>query len=140
MAIEVLRDAFVSINAVDLSDHVSSVTLPISYEAQDATVMGDTAMRRLSGGIQEASVEIEFRQDFATSKVDATLNALLGVQTAIKVRKSKTDAISATNPEYQFNGTLFEYTPVGGGVGELHNTSVTFQISDGVAVVRDVTP
>jgi len=140
MAIEVLRDAFVSINAVDLSDHVSSVKMNMSYDAQEATVMGDTARRRLSGGIMEAGVEIEFRQDFASSKVDATLNGLLGVQTAIKVRKSKTDAISATNPEFQFNGIMFEYSPVGGGVGEVHNTSVKFDVSDGAAVVRDVTP
>ena len=140
MAIEVIRDAYVSINAVDLSDHVASVTFNQSLELQDATVMGDTAMRRLSGGIQDATAEIEFRQDFASSKVDATIYPLLGVQTAIKIRKSKTDAISATNPEYQVNGMLGEYSPVGGGVGEVHNTSITFSISDGVAVVRDVTP
>lgn len=140
MAIEVLRDAFVSINSVDLSDHVSSVTVNLSYEGQDATVMGDTARRRISGGIQEATVEIEFRQDFASSKVDATLNGLLGVQTALRIRKSKTDAISATNPEFQLNGTMFEYAPITGGVGEVHNVSVTFQISDGAAVVRDTTP
>lgn len=140
MAIEVLRDAFISINAVDLSDHVSSVTFNQSLELLTATVMGDTGQRRLSSGIQDAKAEIEFRQDFAASKVDATIYPLLGVQTAIKIRKSKTDAISATNPEYQFNGMMGEYTPVGGGVGEVHNTSVTFELSDGVAPVRDVTP
>lgn len=139
MPVEVLRDAFVSINAVDLSDHVSSVTLNTSKEIQESTVMGDTARRRISG-LGDATAEIEFRQDFDAAKVDATLWPLLGVQTALRIRKSKTDPISATNPEYQLNGMMGEYQPVGGGVGEVHNTSASFQLSDGVMVVRDVTP
>lgn len=138
--IEVLRDAFVNVNGVELSNHVASVTYTGSVGLQDATVMGDAGRRRLSDGIQDANLEIEFRQDFDAAQVDATLNGLLGVQTPLRVRKSRTDAISATNPEYQFSGMMAEYSPVGGGVGEVHNTSVTFQLSSGLAPVRDVTP
>jgi len=140
MGIEVIRDAFVSINGVDLSDHVESVTFKASVGLQEATVMGDTGVRRLSSGIQDAMLDVNFRQDFAASKVDATLWPLLGVQTALKVRKSKTDAIAATNPEYQFNGMMAEYPAIGGSVGDVHNASVSFELSDGVAPVRDTTP
>lgn len=139
MPIAVLRDALVVINSVDLSNHVASVTLNVSKEILEATVMGDAARRRISG-LADASAEIEFRQDFDAAMVDATLWPLLGVQTAIRIRADKTAAIAATNPEYQFNGMMGEYPPIGGAVGEVHGTSVSFQLSDGAVVVRDVTP
>lgn len=139
MAEFVLTDAFVSVNAVDLSDHARSVTIKYSAELQDATVMGNAGRRKLAG-LKDWSCDIEFDQDFASSKVDATLYPLVGVETAIKIRASKTSAISATNPEYQGNGMLESYSPVAGSVGEVSRTSVTFMGSDGVALVRDVTP
>lgn len=139
MPIEVLKDAFVTINAVDLSDHVSNVRLSYSAEILEATNMGDAAKRRIVG-LKDCSAEIELRQDFDAAKVDATLFPLVGVSTALRIRKSKTDAISATNPEYQFNGILGELPIIGGSVGEVHNTSVSFANADGAALVRDVTP
>lgn len=135
---EVLVDAFVSVNAVDLSDHAASVTVTTSEDLQEATVMGDTGKRRLSSKIRDAQIEIEFRQDYDAAKVDATLAPLLGVETAVAVRKSKADGVSATNPETRINGIMAEYQPAGGAVGEVHNLSVTFQNSDGLAPVRAV--
>ena len=40
MATFVFTDASVTINSVDLSDHVRSVTLDLSAEEQDDTAMG----------------------------------------------------------------------------------------------------
>jgi hypothetical protein len=139
MAEFVLTDAFVSVNAVDLSDHVKSVTVKYSAELQDATVMGNAGRRKLAG-LKDWSIDVEFDQDFASAKVDATLYSLVGVETALKVRASKTGAISATNPEFQGNGMLESYSPVAGSIGDVLRTSVTFQGSDGVALIRDVTP
>lgn len=136
MAIEILRDALVNINAVDLSDHVAQVTVKYSKEIQEAPVMGDTGKRRIVG-LADWSADIEFRQDFDASKVDATIWPIVGTQVALKFRKSKTDAISATNPEYRGNGMIPEYSPVSGGVGETHNTGITVQGSDGVALTRN---
>lgn len=135
MGIEVLKDASVLINTVDLSDHVSQVTIEDGVELQDASAMGDAARRRLAG-LRDWTLTLDFFQDFDAAKVDATLQPLIGVQTAIKVRKSKTDVIGATNPEYQGNGMLEGYPIVAGGVGETHTVSVTFRCSDGVALIR----
>lgn len=139
MPIEVITDGYVSINAVDLSDHVESVELQYSKEIFEAPVMGDTGKRRLAG-LADAQATINFRQDYAATKVDATLFPLVGVQTAVKIRKSKTDAISATNPEYQFNGMIPSLPVIAATVGQVHNAQVTILQSDGVALVRDVTP
>ena len=141
MTIEVLTDALVSINAVDLSDHVASVTINEGAELKEATVMGDAGVRRLSG-LKDWSMTVTFRQDFDAAKVDATLQPLVGGSSfAVAVRKSKTDAISATNPEMQGNGLIDGDLPVvAADVGEVHDITVTIVGADGVALIRDVAP
>ena len=139
MAIEVLKDAFLSINAVDLSDHVRQVTITRTVNLARGTAMGDAAERRLAG-LFDWSMDVEFYQDYDAAKVDATMNGLVGVETAIKVRKSKTDAISATNPEYQGNGMVESYPVVAGSVGDEHMSGIAIQCSDGVDLIRDTIP
>ena len=139
---EVLNDAFVSINAVDLSDHVQSVEMTYTEELRIATSMGDKGVRRLGSGIGDWSLAITFFQDYDAAKVDATLFPLVGAaQFAMKFRKSKTDAISATNPEYQGDGMIEGDLLLGaGGVGEMNMAPVTFVSADGVRLIRNVTP
>jgi hypothetical protein len=139
MPTEVLKDAFVNINGVDLSDHVKTSKVTYSVELQDASAMGNVAKAR-KPGLFDAGGEFELYQDYDAAKVDATIFPIVGVQVPIRVRKSKTDAISATNPEYQWNGIVESYPPLGGGVGEMHMTTITIPASDGVKLIRDTTP
>ena len=142
MPSQILNDAFISINGVDLSDHVETVEMTYSEELKRATAMGDTGEKRLPSGIGDCSLAITFYQDYDAAKVDATLFPLVGAaQFAVKFRKSKTDAIAATNPEYQFNGMIEGDLPLGGGgVGEMNMAAVTFVSADGVRLTRDITP
>lgn len=139
MSIEVLKDAFISVNGVDLSDHAHSVTLKNMREVLEATVFGDGAKRRISG-LGDSSATVELRQDFDSSSVADTLWDALGEPVPVRIRKSKADPISATNPEYQFTGIFGELPVIQGGVGELHGTSVNLNNADGEVLVRDVTP
>ena len=141
MPINVLSDAFVTIDAVDLSDHVESVTINYSAEVKEARVMGDAGVRRLSG-LKDWSMTFTMRQDYDASKVDETLQPLVGGSSfAVAVRASKTNAISVTNPEYQGNGLIDGDLPViAGDVGEVHDAAFTIVGADGVALVRDVSP
>lgn len=125
MAIEVLTDAYVVINGVDLSDHVKQVKINYGSELQDDTLMGDTTRSRI-GGLYDWSIELQFAQDFASGSVDATLWNLVGKTFTVGVRKS-TAARSTTNPEYSGTGILESYPPIDGSVGDLHLTSVTIQ-------------
>src|ERR1043165_7871428 len=100
MATLVFTDASVKINTVDLSDHVKSVKLNYSAELQDSTAMGMTSKGR-KGGLKDWSAEIEFYQDYAAAKVDATIFPLVGVQTAFELIPVKGTGVSATNPRYQ---------------------------------------
>lgn len=134
MAMEVLTDALVSVNAVDLSDHVKDASVTPSVALKEASAMGDPALRRLAG-LKDAKLTVTFFNDWAAGKVDATLWAVYAIQTALKFRKSKTLGISATNPEYQFNGMWSEY-PIAAKHGDEATTTVTFELSDGVALIR----
>lgn len=126
MATQVLTDAFVEINSVDLSDHVKSVTLPYAAEMLDDTVMGDDT-RSNKGGLKVWSITVEFLNDWAASEVDATLFGLVGTTFTVTVRPDKTAGVSATNPNYTGTAILESYPPLGNQVGELATTSVVLQ-------------
>ena len=127
MAKFVLTDASVVLNSVDLSDHVSSVTLEITSDEIVTTAMGDTFQSR-TGGLKDGTLSIEFQQDFASSEVDATLFPLLGSTTAFVV-KPTSGSVSSTNPSYAGNVLVNSHSPVANGVGELATMSVSFPTS-----------
>lgn len=127
MAKFVLNDASVTINSVDLSDHISSVTLEISADEIVTTSMGSTFNERV-GGLKDGSLSIEFQSDFAASEVDATLWPLFGTVTSFVV-KPTSDAVSATNPSYSGNILINQHIPVGNAVGELATMSVAYPTS-----------
>lgn len=126
MANMVMTNAYVSINAVDLSTHVRSVTLTYEAEMVDDTMMAD-GTRSNKPGLKNWSLEVEFEADYATSQVDATLFPLIGAAAfAIEVRPDA-GVVSVTNPKFTGNGVLENYTPLGGSVGELGMTSITIR-------------
>jgi len=123
----VLNDASVTINSVDLSDHISSVTLDITADEVISTSMGDDFNTRL-GGLKDGSLALEFQNDFAASEVDATLWPLLGTVVTFEV-KPTSSAVSATNPKYSGSVLVNNVQPLANGVGELSTMSVTFPTS-----------
>ncbi len=125
MAQFVLSDAFCSVAGVDLSDHVKSLTLNHGADSVEKTVMSDTT-HKFMGGLKVTSLDVEFAQDFASAKVDATLFPLVGTTAAIIVRPDSA-AVSATNPNFTFTGLLESYPPLGGSIGDEATVSVTFQ-------------
>tara|TARA_R110002020_G_scaffold425930_1_gene635368 strand:- start:338 stop:760 length:423 start_codon:yes stop_codon:yes gene_type:complete len=127
LATFVLNNASVTLNSVDLSDHVQSVTLDITADEVVTTAMGDTFVSR-TGGLKDGSLAIEFQQDFASSEVDATLFPLLGSTTAFIV-KADAGSTSSTNPAYTGTVLVNSHAPVANGVGELATMSVTFPTS-----------
>ncbi len=129
MAVHKFYNAKVTIGGVDLSDHVKAVRLNIEADALDFTVMGNTTKVN-GGGLLSWSVEIDFEQDYAASKVDATLWPLIGA-TAALVLLPDNAAASATNPQFSGTGLLKSYQPLGGQVGENHMTQASF-VSAGV--------
>ena len=131
MARIVLTNAKVTINAVNLSDHIASVTLSTSNDVVDTTGFSSTAARSRVAGLADNSVTLEFHQDFATSNVEATIYPLIGTATTVVVTPVDT-TVSATNPSYTFSALVSEWQPLSGAVGELATASVTWPISGAI--------
>ncbi len=129
MAELILKDVQVVLNAVDLTEHVKSVTLTYEAEEQDRTTMGDSARRRL-GGLKDFSATLNFLQDFDAGAVDATLFDIVGDVVTLTITP-KAGAVSATNPKFSGGVLVRSYSPIDGSVGDLAETSVTLP-GDGV--------
>lgn len=130
MSTFVYVDASITINAVDLSDHITKATLKIDVEDKETTAFGSTWKTRL-GGLKEGTIELEFNQDFAASNVDATIWPLLGTVTAITI-KPTSGSTSATNPQYSGSVLVKEYSPLDGSVGDVAKNSVSWPTSGAV--------
>ena len=125
MAVKVLTNASITVNAIDLSTKSNSVTLNYEIDSVEVTAFGDGG-HKFAGGLQNNSVDIEFMQDFATSQVEATIFPLVGTTTTLVI-KADSGATSATNPLYTITGAfLAAHTPVAGAIGELMMTSLSF--------------
>ena len=125
MAIFVLKNASVTINSVDLSAYVTSVTVDYKVDAVESTAMGNTGHLYV-GGLQSNSVTVNLNQDFAATKTEATIYPLVGTATTVVV-KADSGAVSATNPSYTIANTFLEGSqPVAGAVGDLAAMALTF--------------
>ena len=121
-----LTNAQVTVNGVDLSDHVDSVEVQTNVDDVDITAMGASAHQH-APGLRNDKITVNFLQDFAAGKVDATLFPLLGnTGFTVKVVPVNT-TVSTTNPSYTATCVLFTYNPLSGKVGERSDTSVEFQ-------------
>jgi len=125
-----LNDASVTINSVDLSSYVTSVTLSQSADSLETTAMGDSA-RTFIGGLTNGTIDIDFNADFAASKTEATIYPLVGTSTAVVV-KPVSGSVSATNPSYTFNVIVTEWDTLNGSIGELATHSVSWQIAGAI--------
>ena len=130
MATFMLNNASVTINSVDLSSYVTSVTLSQSADNLEDTAMGDTS-RSYIGGLKSGTVDIEFNADFAASKTEATIFPLVGTSTAVVI-KPVAASVSATNPSYTFNAIVTEWDTLNGSVGEIATHSVSWPITGAI--------
>ena len=125
MATLVYTNAFIQINAVDMSSHASEVSLNYASEMQDETAMGDSTRVR-KGGLKDWSVDITWHQDFAAGAVDATLFSLVGTTVCMEMRPQNICS-TAINPIFSGIGVIESYNPMGGSVGALLDAPTTIQ-------------
>ena len=127
----VITNANVSIGGVDLSSHITKVTLSTTRAEIETTTFGNTAVRRVAG-LADSSVAIDFNQDFAAASVETTLYPLLG-STATVVVKPNGTATGTANPSYTFSALVTEWMPLDAQVGELAAASITWPIDGTIA-------
>jgi hypothetical protein len=133
MAVFLNNKVGLKINNVDLSDHVTSVTLNRAADELEVTAMGDTAHKFVKG-LESGSLTVSFLNDTATSEVLQTLNSAFGTTVAAKMLQEAATAVSATNPLYSFDILVNNLTPINGGVGDIGTQDITFTLNSAVTV------
>lgn len=136
MAKIVLTNAYVKVGNVNLSDHISQVSVSEKVAEVETTSFGNTSMQR-TGGLRDSSISLTFMQDFAAASVEATIRPLVGTVGTVVIAPAGT-AISATNPSYTCEVFFSEWTSLDGSVGDLSKASVTWpcnSITQGTAAL-----
>lgn len=128
MAKFVAKDYRITINSVDFSESLAAVTLDITAEEQETTAFGNAYRQRISG-LKDASISLDFHQDFGAASVDATLWPLLGSQATVVV--TPTNGTSSTSPAYSGVFLVTEYQPYASNVGDLATLSVSWPLASG---------
>jgi len=124
----------VTVNAVDLSSLVSSVTINRSFDELEVTAMGDSGHRYIKG-LEASSITLELFNDAESAKTLQTLNSSSVWGNNVTVTVKQTDAaVSATNPLYTMTCLINNTTPVNGAVGDLSTQSLTWNVSGTIAV------
>ena len=125
MAIFLQNNVGVKINSVDLSDHVTSVTLTQTFDELEVTALGDSS-HKFTKGLEASQLTLNFLNDFAAANVQATLQAAYGTTVTAVLLPVKGTAVSATNPLYTVSIIINNLTPLNGAVGDISNSSMTF--------------
>lgn len=130
MAKFIATDYNITINGTSFSSSLAAVTLDITVEEQDTTSFGSTARTRI-GGLKDASISLDFHQDFGASSVDSIIFPLLGSNATVVI-KPTSSTVSATNPAYTAVALVTQYQPFANSVGDLATLSLSWPITGAI--------
>jgi len=132
MAVFLNNGVVLTVNSVDLSDHVTAVTINRAFDELEVTAMGDSGHKFVKG-LEASSVTIDFLNDTASSEVLQTLQAVWGTSTTITMKQTSA-VTSATNPLYTMTCLINGTTDINGSVADLSMQSCTFNVNGTIAV------
>lgn len=133
MAIYLDNNVGLKIATVDLSEYITSITLTQTFDEVETTTMG-SGSHTFAKGLESSTLQVDFLNDWAASKVQATLQAAYGTSVTAVVIPVKGTAVSATNPLYTVSILVNNLTPVGtGGPEDYARSSMTFTCTSTVA-------
>ena len=132
MAVFLNNGVVLTVNSVDLSDHVTAVTINRTFDELEVTAMGDGGHKFVKG-LEASSITIDFLNDTATGEVLQTLQAAWGTNVTVTVKQTSA-ATSATNPLYTMTALINNTTDVAGSVADISMQSVTWNVSGTIAV------
>ena len=124
-----LSNPGVMVNSVSLTDQCTSATVTNMAEALEATAFGGTS-RVFVSGLFNQEITLDLYMSYAASETYATLAALVGTTTTVKVSNTVggLTAPSATEPCFTLTGAYLEALPViNATMGELSTISITFK-------------
>ena len=132
MAVYLANTGVLTVNAVDLSTLVTSVTINRAFDELEVTALGDQGHRFVKG-LEASSITIDFINDADTAKTLQTLQTTWGTNTIVTFKQSS-GTTAPSNPLYTMTCLINNTTPVNGAVADLSTQSVTWNVSGTIAV------
>jgi hypothetical protein len=132
MAVYLANTGVLTVNAVDLSTMVTSVTINRAADELEVTALGDQGHRFVKG-LEASSISIDFLNDPETAKTLQTLNTNWGSNVVVTFKQTSA-ATGPTNPLYTMTCLINNTTPVNGTVADLSTQSVTWNVSGTIAI------
>jgi len=117
------------VNSVSLTDQCTSATVMNRVGALESTAFGSTS-RVFVAGLFDQEITLDLYMSYAASETYATLAALVGTTTTVKVSNTVAGltTASATEPRFELVGCLLAELPViDAKMGELSTISITFK-------------
>lgn len=137
MADTFVDDPYLSVNGVDYSDYVQSITLTGGRETIEKTAGGDGGRINMPG-LRIWRCEVTLKEDLTDGGIDEAIWVLADAGTVFILRvRPTTDVVSATNPEWVTTeltglvataGAIVDgaYDLVTGTVGSLATKTIAF--------------
>ena len=124
-----LSNPGVMVNSVSLTDQCTAATVTNTAEALEATAFGGTS-RVFVAGLFNQEITLDLYMSYAATETYATLAALVGTTTTVKVSNTVAGLTTAspTEPRFELVGAYLEALPViNATMGELSTISITFK-------------
>ncbi|MEU8209784.1 phage tail tube protein [Micromonospora sp. NPDC049044] len=133
MAKQVITAAYLALGGTDLSSYTNSIELSVEADEKDVTTFTSGGWKENIPGLRSGTLAIEFKQDVAASALDSIMwaNFIGGSAVTFEVRVSNA-VVGTSNPKYTGNVLVKEWTPIGGGVGDVAEVKVSFPTSGAV--------
>lgn len=133
----VLTNAYVAINSVVRSDHVSAVTIESSRAEVDVTTMGDS-FNEIVLGVGDITITVTVFNDYAAGQMDEAMFALHLTNTPFPVEIRPVNAARSTsNAAYFLTGALMPgYSPIAGSIGDAASTDLVFRNANQAGLTR----
>ncbi|SRR6266581_360733 len=125
----VLTDALIIINAVTISDHANSVSVPFVATDEEISAFG-SGWKSFVAGLKSAQLNIKLFDDFVAANLDATTFALFGTTVTFEVRPTSA-ARSTSNPAYT-GSVVVDSWNFGGDVGKVAPVDVSWPTTGAV--------
>ena len=124
-----LSNPGVMVNSVSLTDQCTAATVTNMAEALESTAFGSTS-RVFVSGLFNQEITLDLYMSYAATETYATLAALVGTTTTVKVSNTVAGLTTAspTEPRFELVGAYLESLPViNATMGELSTISITFK-------------
>jgi len=121
MAQIILSNCFINIDGVDYSGQGTKAAISMSAETHTIQAFGDKTVQHI-GGLLDWSMAFEFNAD--ESVTGQTFFDMVGQTIPVEVRPSA-GPVSPSNPSYEGDAVVTEYTPLDGEVGDVHKVSLS---------------